>query len=1214
MDSAREDAILSSVRNQISEIFGHSLSSGTVTVNATTGRVHDDFQSPGSSNSPPHTIAQSVMPLLALSQTIPSSTDEIRKLSPHHLLSSPPPDARRSLSRASLRDNDVSATTVYISPSSSMPPPVPQAPTSRTLGFAPSEDIQRVAPPSVNRIHIDRNGRVSVNNTNINQSNSNNNNNNYASSRLRSPPNNSNLDTPIGPHHSHQPNAAPTTSGSLMGHLFSSKLVPYTRSPTLTSSSTSLSLSTSSPTSTSPRTRSAVLEGDNTSPIDPPTSPHDIVNGVYAPSFAGLSSSFNTTNAHSIVTNDLHERLKHCSAYLGHRSEKERYASLLTMQSIVVQHMSTLEPNSPTPLGLLPETTLHACIVMLEQSPMGLSGTGGRCHEICLSILKWYGESISPIVPRLASLLRRLWMVRERLSGGNGDSIDNNNNDNGMKARLWLHVKPTWIIDVLVCTGLNGIDVLLHLCEDGYGKKDASVLHSIVQHPSMQRALVAVALSDDLSHPDVKRAEAAVKCLHVLGPVASTALKDMSVLLECTSILPEIVCNAMASCTTIYDRTGENQLSQLLVRSRRPDVRKAASDALGELFGQENTTLIGGRRRKRKKKEKKTNKNFNPISIQPPCVMVAERMCSSQTMFDVTNVQPVTLEEKDGTSMLYVDGRHLLTSLQSVRSDRRRGYVSWFSSWNGTTKGYLYAASGASTSSMGLDTDGTLETSENSSNVVSKYTMSLETLRALDTGLSDADGSVRASAVLSLASAFTEQPLSLTMGGTLKRMISLTEDTDEIVRSAAAEAIGWLGSKLLEMDIRPSMVHLLSNGSRTTTPQRKRYGSGNTNRTTNGTGGSNTGGTSNSRGGGFGFTPGSTRFSRSRRATANNSTAKSTGRNSTLKNQHLKNQKQNQNNENLHSVLQRLQILLSDRYRRVRHSASIAIGRLGPGANALAMDVLHALDGGKVQRIAAARSLVQLVPVGQQILLDLLCNARCHTRGGEKTRVAACVGLASLPPNSELLDAVVRVLFDTCKDPTPDVRSAALSSLGILSCRSDINNNNNNSNNINSDTSHQHQYSSTYLSSRSLLPFVYSHLRDNDVIVRTTAAEVLAKSVPQGEMLLIEGLLQDRDEKVRVAITQGLKVVGSRTIRTLFLAMRDKSIQVREAAANVVIDFGVDNIVLVLAKRANTARTAVVHELKSLLQSDVTFPDGTSQMLLALIGRLSGFTVLRRDL
>ena len=45
----------------------------------------------------------------------------------------------------------------------------------------------------------------------------------------------------------------------------------------------------------------------------------------------------------SVVTDDVRDRLKHCAAYLGHRSEEERYASLLTIQAIVVQHMSAVE-------------------------------------------------------------------------------------------------------------------------------------------------------------------------------------------------------------------------------------------------------------------------------------------------------------------------------------------------------------------------------------------------------------------------------------------------------------------------------------------------------------------------------------------------------------------------------------------------------------------------------------------------------------------------------------------------------------------------------------------------------------------------------------------------------------------------------------------------------------------------------------------------------
>ena len=293
-------------------------------------------------------------------------------------------------------------------------------------------------------------------------------------------------------------------------------------------------------------------------------------------------------------------------------------------------------------------------------------------------------------------------------------------------------------------------------------------------------------------------------------------------------------------------------------------------------------------------------------------------------------------------------------------------------------------------------------------------------------------------------------------------------------------------------------------------------------------------------------------------------------------------------------MLSALQTLLRDRFHKVRHSTCIAIGHLGPGANDVAMDVLRAMDSGKVQRGVAARALVRLVPIGQQILLDLLCNARCTTKGGEKTRVAAAQGLSLLPTDSPLMDAVVKVLFETCTDPTANVRAAALSALGNLSSRT--------------------RETVTYLRARSLLPFVYTSLRDSDATVRKAAAIVLARSSSQGEMLLIEGLLQDREEKVRVAITHGLKFVGPRTIRTLLLAMRDRSSSVVNATSYAICSFGVESIARVLLERQETSRAAVVHELKSLLQSQRKYPEGVSAVLLGVCGKLSGFTVLKRDL
>ena len=69
----------------------------------------------------------------------------------------------------------------------------------------------------------------------------------------------------------------------------------------------------------------------------------------------------------------------------------------------------------------------------------------------------------------------------------------------------------------------------------------------------------------------------------------------------------------------------------------------------------------------------------------------------------------------------------------------------------------------------------------------------------------------------------------------------------------------------------------------------------------------------------------------------------------------------------------------------------------------------------------------------------------------------------------------------------------------------------------------------------------------------------------------------------------------------------------RHASSEAIVAFGIGGIAGVLLQRPVTARTAVVHELKGLLQNGVRYSDAVCQVLLGLIGRLSGFTVLRRD-
>ena len=135
-----DDPIIQGVREQIKSMFGHHLAQGKPMINSSTGDVIDGFQSPGSPSSPPHSISESLMPLLDLPDSVSVSTSALqqRKLSPHHLLSSPPPPAAAAQHHDTNVDdeNREKKTTVYISPSSA--PNTLEHPTSRVLEFASS--------------------------------------------------------------------------------------------------------------------------------------------------------------------------------------------------------------------------------------------------------------------------------------------------------------------------------------------------------------------------------------------------------------------------------------------------------------------------------------------------------------------------------------------------------------------------------------------------------------------------------------------------------------------------------------------------------------------------------------------------------------------------------------------------------------------------------------------------------------------------------------------------------------------------------------------------------------------------------------------------------------------------------------------------------------------------------------------------------------------
>ena len=114
----------------------------------------------------------------------------------------------------------------------------------------------------------------------------------------------------------------------------------------------------------------------------------------------------------------------------------------------------------------------------------------------------------------------------------------------------------------------------------------------------------------------------------------------------------------------------------------------------------------------------------------------------------------------------------------------------------------------------------------------------------------------------------------------------------------------------------------------------------------------------------------------------------------------------------------------------------------------------------------------------------------------------------------------------------------------------------------------------------------------------------------QGELLLVEGLLRDKDQKVRLAITHGLSLVGPACIRTLMLALSDQNDAVSKSAARVIVNFGLEAITEEVKERSRASRESLAHEIRALLQDTrKVFPAELDQLFLALVGRIKGFTV-----
>eukprot|EP00949_MAST-11_sp_MAST-11-sp1_P000433 g433.t1 len=416
-------------------------------------------------------------------------------------------------------------------------------------------------------------------------------------------------------------------------------------------------------------------------------------------------------------------------------------------------------------------------------------------------------------------------------------------------------------------------------------------------------------------------------------------------------------------------------------------------------------------------------------------------------------------------------------------------------------------------------------------------------------GLNDSVASVRAACARALGGSSGGLAVARSVGGVAK-VFKLLQDADDGVRAAAVSALGSFGGPALAEPLDVSSIKKAKRRLRAS------------------------------------HTP---RFSTSKRKSRFFSSGSSTP-SSARKRMSARNGDGNGDDPMLGDdtlsqegvMLRTVTAMLKDRSHRVRAAACGALGRFGAHAASVSSQVAEALKRGRVERRMAAQSLAKLGVEGQRRLLDMV-----EKKWDMQSCVAATRGIGYAPVDSPLLDEIIHTLFQICGDSLPSLRIAAIRALGQLGLSAGD--------------------SATFLQSRSLLPFLYSHMRDSKKDVRLAAASTLALST-QGEMLLVEGLLQDKLPTVRVAAATGLRRVGAQSIRTLLLALQDSNVAVRDAAGRAILGIGVDSIVREMSGRPQTQQAAFILSAKQLLASGRTQSDGVKYALLQVISQIESET------
>lgn len=189
--------------------------------------------------------------------------------------------------------------------------------------------------------------------------------------------------------------------------------------------------------------------------------------------------------------------------------------------------------------------------------------------------------------------------------------------------------------------------------------------------------------------------------------------------------------------------------------------------------------------------------------------------------------------------------------------------------------------------------------------------------------------------------------------------------------------------------------------------------------------------------------------------------------------------------------------------------------------------VINNLLRTKTNKVSYAKTLLSLGDKGENYLI------RLFDRENVKIQTSIAQSFSYADSSSSNFDFIIETLMKHNDDISALIRKTIMTSIFTLA---------------------QKKHNSAYLNNQKLLDYFYSKLTDIDEQIGKMSIEYISKMGPGGELLLIEGLTKESNQKVKLLCSNGLIGKGVHNIIILLNALYDKDLIVKERLQTMMLN------------------------------------------------------------